>query len=197
MVGGMPPEPEGLWRTRLLGQSGDLDEQEGSAHDGPSTARVAPGVLPVGLGVQPLPGAHYAVLCVLNGEVPVWGGPRGRQVADELHAMASRTAGPWLGGWVRVEAPPSPQAHQESGACRTESLRQLDRVVASVEDEPGQGGVSGQVGEEGGDLLGGHRVAVLLGAQSPNTQGSGPTLPRETQLGDPGIGPACDDGLTS
>jgi hypothetical protein len=51
--------------------------------------------------------------------------------------------------------------------------------------------------EEGGDLLGGHRVAVLLRAQSPHTHGSGPTLPREAQLGDPGIGPASDDGLTS
>ncbi len=125
-----------------------------------------------------------------------------RQVADELHAMAPRTAGPRLGGRVRVgrvrvEAPPSTHAHQESGARLTKRWRQLDRVVASVQDEPGQGVVDGQVGvgEEGGDLLGGHRVALLLRVHPPHAHGSGPTLPRDAQVGNPGRGPAGDDGL--
>ncbi len=109
--------------------------------------------------------------------------------------MAPRTAGPRLGGRVRIEAPPSTQAHQESGARLTKRLRQLDRVVASVADEPGHGVVGGQVGEEGGDLLGSHRIALLLRAHPPHAHGSGPTLPREAQLGNPGIGPAGDDGL--
>ncbi len=50
--------------------------------------------------------------------------------------------------------------------------------------------------QEGGNLLGGHHIVVLLGAQLPHAQGRRPTLLGEAQLGNPRIGPAGDDGLS-
>ena len=79
-----------------------------------------------------------------------------------------------------------------------QGLGELDRVVAGVEDEPGQSHSRRQVRQEGGDLLGGHRVAVLLGllgTPPPHRQGRGPTLPDKAELRDPGLRPAGDDGL--
>jgi hypothetical protein len=51
------------------------------------------------------------------------------------------------------------------------------------------------VGEDGRDRLGGDRIGMLLRTQPPHAQGCRPALPCEANLGDPGIGPAGDDGL--
>jgi hypothetical protein len=74
-------------------------------------------------------------------------------------------------------------------------LGELDGVVARIEEEPGQPALSWQVGKEGRDLLGGEHIGILLRAQPPYAQGRCPALAGETELRNPRIRPAGDDGL--
>jgi hypothetical protein len=109
--------------------------------------------------------------------------------------MTARPAGVRLRGRVGVEAPPGAQADQNGGASVTQRLGELDRIVASIEEEPGQRTRSGQVRDKGRDLLGSDGIGILLGTQALHTHRCRPTLSREADLGDPGIRPARDDGL--
>ena len=146
----MPPEPEGLRLAGLLGQTADLDEQQRPAHNRPSAARVALGMLAVRLGMQPRPRphAHRAVLRVRDGELSGGGGPSRRRITDELVAVATGPAGPRLGGWVGVEAAPRAQPDHNGGRCVPQRLGELDRIVAGVEEEPGRGSATGTWGRK-------------------------------------------------
>jgi hypothetical protein len=53
-------------------------------------------------------------------------------------AVPTGPTGPRLGGRVGVEAAPSAQADQNGGRRVPQRLGELDRVVASIEEEPGQ-----------------------------------------------------------
>jgi hypothetical protein len=95
----MPPGPEGLGLAGLPRQTQDLDEQQRSAHNRPSAAPVALGMLAVCLEVQPGPRAHphRAVLRVRDGELS--GGVGQVAGASQANLWPCRRGRP-VRGWV-------------------------------------------------------------------------------------------------
>src|SRR5262249_32285254 len=157
-----PPEPERLGLAGPLRQAADLDEQQRAAHNWGSSPRIACGVLALGLGMQlcPRPHAHHAVLLVLDGEIAIWRGPRLGRIPGAPVAMTPGMPSSWLCARVSVETPSRAQANQNGGASLTQRLGELDRIVAGIENEPGQRALSWQGGEEGRDLLGGDHIGI-------------------------------------
>ena len=95
-----------------------------------------------------------------------------------------------------VEAAPRPQADEDLAPAPLQTPLQLDGVLARVEDEQGSDYLLGRPEKERLDLLDGHLVGVLRGADAHHVHGGAPALAGEAQLCDELVGPACDDGLT-
>ena len=100
-------------------------------------------MLALGLGMQlrPRPHAHHAVLLVLDGKIASGRGPCLGCSTGELVAMTSGTPSAWLCGRVSGETASRAQAHQDANRRLPKGLRELDRVLASSEDEPRQGAI--------------------------------------------------------
>lgn len=77
------------------------------------------------------------------------------RIAGELVAVTPGTSSVRLCGRVSGETAPRAPAHQDANRSLPKGLRELDRVVASIEDEPRQRTIRWQLREERLDLLGG------------------------------------------
>jgi len=76
-----------------------------------------------------------------------------------------------------------------------ESLLQFYGIVASVEDEQGDG-LFFKPTQQSPNLLGGDHVGVLGGLDALHVHGSGPALADEVELRDELVGPSVDNGLS-
>jgi hypothetical protein len=126
--------------------------------------------------------------------------PCTRVAASELGSMAARASSrgslPRIG--VSVEAAVTAQADEYSGPClskRVERQSELDGVVARVEDKQRRGISRWEQPHETSDLDGSQVVNALSWTQPLDIKWRGPTVPCETQLWDPLIRPARDNGL--
>ena len=98
-------------------------------------------------------------------------------------------------GRVGVEAAVAPQAHQDGGAGVRQPQRQLERVVAGVEDEQRRRAVGRVMAQEALDLLDGDGLGVLGRVDALHVERRRPALAREAELGEPLVRPAGDDRL--
>jgi hypothetical protein len=163
-LGRRPPQPEGLGLAGLLGQTADLDEQERPAHDRASAARIALGMLAMGLGMQPgpRPHTHGAVLGVFHRDLIGGSGPGRRRITGELVAVATGPTGPGVRRRVGVEAAAAAQADQDGGRRVPQRLGEVNRIVAGVEEDPRQRIIGLQVREERRDC--GRNAAICSAA---------------------------------
>jgi hypothetical protein len=112
-------------------------------------------------------------------------------------AHVAGPSGPLRCGGIAIEAAPGAQPHQESSPAITESLLQLRRIVAGVEDEQGLRPLAGEALEYTSDLVDGKRISVLDRMHPPHVEGSRPAIALEAELSEPLVGPPGDDGLAS
>jgi hypothetical protein len=90
---------------------------------------------------------------------------------------------------VAIEATSGAQAEEDLARVPLEPLLHLDRVVARVEDEQGDGLFFFNATQQSLDLLGGDLVGVLGGPDAPHVHGGGPALAHEIELCDELVGP--------
>ncbi len=160
---------------------------------------------------RPSPHAPLSVLLVVHDQFAVWRRPGLRPGAVELAPVAA-----WAPRWsgcgrvgVGIEAATGTQPdehggtsmaarawrHGHGGTGIAQDLRHLNRIVASLEDKPGQWTVSRKALEQGGDRLGGDHVAVGVRFQASHADWRSPALANQAELGDPVIRPARDHRL--
>lgn len=114
--------------------------------------------------------------------------------------MATRSAVPTIGSrvGVSVKAAIAAQADQDRGSRLPETQRQLDRIIASVEDEQGYGRIRRwQPMDKRFDLLDSHSVSIFERMHTLDVEWGGPAIAGEAELGDPLVSPAGDNGLPS
>jgi hypothetical protein len=97
---------------------------------------------------------------------------------------------------IGVEAAPRSQTDEDLARASLEPSLDLDRVVASIEDEHGDWPYFPEPIQQSLHLPTSNLVSILCGADALYVDGGGPTLAHEVQLCDKLVGPSCDDGLT-
>src|SRR3712207_6655533 len=149
--------------------------------------------------VRPGAYAHRSVTSLLARVLRRGLGPGARICALHLRPMATRP--PSVGRWtsearIGVEAASRSQTDKNLARNSLKALLHLDGIVASVEDEQGNGPLPlSREAQKRFDLLGGHLVGVLRRADALYVHGGGPALADEIELRDELVGPARYDRL--
>src|SRR5215203_5236281 len=197
----MPPQPQHprLATPLATGQSFDLHQDERADHYGQEPAAAPPFVRShLRVHLREGPHAHRSVAGVLARILGGRFGPGARVVTLHLWPVATRASG--AGGWacearVGAEAATRPQTDEDLARRFLQSPLHLDRVVAGVEDEQGNGPSFPEPVQQGLHLLGGDLVGVLGGTDALYIHGGGPALADEVQLCYELVGPSGHDRL--